>query len=397
MFIHRLFSAFAALLASAVLFAQTNTRPVKGFVQDEDGRILKNVVIKAETGEEFSPNTDGSFEILVPFTCRSLTFSALHYFESRQEVDGSYLLVRLKYDKNAEEKERKEAEAKAKAEEEARAKAEKEAAKAEKEAAKAEKEAAKAAERAEKERLAAEEKARKDAETAAKEEEEAKARAEQERLDAEKRAQMEAEEAARAEALAKERAERKAQIAALDKAYNERFANKGFEHELSISYSYNLRTADFTYTYSGNRHYGTLHPFEVDYSLNYKFGRAFSMGVGAGVLYHAKSVTIIGDEIIGGFADADFQEKRLDIAVLANMKIRPLRTAVRPVLQLSGGYYLLTGSWMGEAAVGAEFRLARRGAIGLSALVKSLPYPDDRYWGGYFYALSIGTKTTFSF
>lgn len=375
MFIHRLFSAFAALLASAVLFAQTNTRPVKGFVQDEDGRILKNVVIKAETGEEFSPNTDGSFEILVPFTCRSLTFSALHYFESRQEVDGSYLLVRLKYDKNAEEKERKEAEAKAKAEEEARAKAEKD-------AAKAEKEAAKAAERAEKERLAAEEKARKDAETAAKEEEEAKARAEQ---------------AARAEALAKERAERNAQIAALDKAYNERFANKGFEHELSISYAYNLRTADFTYTYSGNRHYGTLHPFEVDYSLNYKFGRAFSMGVGAGVLYHAKSVTIIGDEIIGAFADADFQEKRLDIAVLANMKIRPLRTAVRPVLQLSGGYYFLTGSWMGEAAVGAEFRLARRGAIGLSALVKSLPYPDDRYWGGYFYALSIGAKTTFSF
>ena len=390
MFIHRLFSAFAALLASAVLFAQTNTRPVKGFVQDEDGRILKNVVIKAETGEEFSPNTDGSFEILVPFTCRSLTFSAPHYFESRQEVDGSYLLVRLKYDKNAEEKERKEAEAKAKAEEEARAKAEKD-------AAKAQKEAAKAAERAEKERLAAEEKARKDAETAAKEEEEAKARAEQERLDAEKRAQMEAEEAARAEALAKERAERNAQIAALDKAYNERFANKGFEHELSISYAYNLRTADFTYTYSGNRHYGTLHPFEVDYSLNYKFGRAFSMGVGAGVLYHAKSVTIIGDEIIGGFAYSGFQEKRLDIAVLANMKIRPLRTAVRPVLQLSGGYYFLTGSWMGEAAVGAEFRLARRGAIGLSALVKSLPYPDDRYWGGYFYALSIGAKTTFSF
>ena len=73
MFIHRLFSAFAALLASAVLFAQTNTRPVKGFVQDEDGRILKNVVIKAETGEEFSPNTDGSFEILVPFTCRFLS------------------------------------------------------------------------------------------------------------------------------------------------------------------------------------------------------------------------------------------------------------------------------------------------------------------------------------
>lgn len=383
MFFHRFLSAFAALLASAVLLAQTNMRPVKGFVQDEEGRVIKNVVIKAETGEEYSPNADGSFEIRVPFTCRSLTFSAKFYFESKMEVDGSYLLVRLKYDKAAEENARKEAEAKAKAEEEARAKAEKE--------------AAKAAERAEKERLAAEEKARKEAEAKAKVEEEARARAEKERLDAADRARKEAEAAERAEAKAAAKAEHKAKEAALNQAYNERFSNKGIEHELSISYAYNLKQSSFVYKYSGIRNYGSLHPFEIDYTLNYKFARVISAGVGVGVLYNAKSVTIIGDEIEGYFAAADFKEKRLDIPVFATVKLHPFRTAVRPIVQLSGGYYLLSSCLMAEAALGAEYRLARKGSIGISGFAKLLPYPDSRFVGGYQYALSIGAKTAFSF
>ena len=341
MIIHKLLSAFATfLLASAVAFAQ---RPVKGTVQDENGQSIPNVVIKASTGEEFSPKTDGSFDIVVPYGCRLLTFSAPFYFEKTLEVDGSYLLVRLTHNRNAEEKARKEAEAKAKAEEEARA------------------------------------------------------RAEKERLDAAERARKEAEVAERAEAKAAAKAEHKAKEAALNQAYNERFSNKGIEHELSISYAYNLKQSSFVYKYSGIRNYGSLHPFEIDYTLNYKFGRVISAGVGVGVLYNAKSVTIIGDEIEGYFAAADFKEKRLDIPVFATVKFRPFRTAVRPVVQLSGGYYLLSSCLMAEAALGAEYRLARKGSIGISGFAKLLPYPESRFMGGYQYALSVGAKTAFSF
>ena len=51
MLFHRFLSAFAALLASAVLLAQTNMRPVKGFVQDEEGRVIKSVVGSRNTLE----------------------------------------------------------------------------------------------------------------------------------------------------------------------------------------------------------------------------------------------------------------------------------------------------------------------------------------------------------
>lgn len=359
MIIHKFVSAFATfLLASAVVFAQ---RPVKGTVQDENGQSIPNVVIKASTGEEFSPKADGSFDIVVPYGCRLLTFSAPFYFEKTLEVDGSYLLVRLKHDRNAEEKVRKEAEAKAKAEAEAKAKAEKE-------------------------RLAT-----------AKAEEEARVRAEKERLAAEEKARKEAEAAAKAEAEAKARAAHKAKMAELNNAYNERFVNKGLEHELSISYAYHLNSSDFIYKYSGHRHYTTLHPFELDYTLNYKFGRLFSVGVGTGVLFNAKSVTIVGDEIEDSFAEAEFKEKRLDIPVFATAKFRPFRTTVRPVVQLSGGYYLLSSSIMAEAALGAEYRLAEKGTIGISGFAKLLPYPDSRFVGGYQFSISIGAKTTFCF
>ena len=316
MIIHKFVSAFATfLLASAVVFAQ---RPVKGTVQDENGQSIPNVVIKASTGEEFSPKADGSFDIVVPYGCRLLTFSAPFYFEKMLEVDGSYLLVRLKHDRNAEEKARKEAEAKAKAEADAKAKAEKE------------------------------------------------------RLAAEGRAMTET-------------------------AHNERFVNKDLEHELSISYAYHLNSSDFIYKYSGHRHYTTLHPFELDYTLNYKFGRMFSVGVGTGVLFNAKSVTIIGDEIEDSFAEAEFKEKRLDIPVFATVKFRPFRTTVRPVVQLSGGYYLLSSCIMAEAALGAEYRIAKKGTIGISGFAKLLPYPDSRYVGGYQFSVSVGAKTAFCF
>lgn len=191
---------FSAALTSLLLFClsvfgQTNTRPVKGLVLDENGRLVSGVTIKTEQGETFIPNEDGSFDIRVHFHCRTLIFSAPSYSEVKMEVDGSYMYVRLKFDKAAKEKARKDAEAATKAEQAQKA-------------------------REEKERLAAEEKARKEAEAKAKADEKARRKAEKDahreaeaKAWAEEEAELErqaAEEKARKEAKAKAKAEMKA-------------------------------------------------------------------------------------------------------------------------------------------------------------------------------------------
>ena len=198
------------LLSCLCLLAQTNTRVVRGLVQDEKGRALPNAVITTEQGEKFSPNTDGSFEIRVPFQCRSLTFSAQFYDEESMEVDGSFMYVRLEFDKGAAEKARKEAAATAKAEQ-------------------------KQKDKEEKERLAAEKKERLDAEKEAKKKAEAKtwdnveawfegqqdrqdsieaAKEAKKKEDAEKRALRKAERAAEKKTLAKAWEEEEARLAA---------------------------------------------------------------------------------------------------------------------------------------------------------------------------------------
>ena len=282
------------------------------------------------------------------------------------EVDGSFLLVKLKYDKAAEEKVRKEEEARIKAVEEAKAKADKE-------------------------KLAAKEKIKKEAEAKAKAEEEAKAKAEKERKAAEEKAKKEEDNKRKAEEKAQAKEQRKKDNIVKEKEYNGRFKNKGFEHTISISYSYSFASCWFFYKYSGVRRYNALHPIELDYTLSYKFNRYFSIGAGAGIFYNLKSVSIAGDEMVE--YSSQFKEVRLDVPLLLSLKVRPFRSALRPYLEVSAGDYLLSSCLTIGGTIGAEYRFAQRGAIQLGIYGKYIPYPRT---SGYDSRPALGFTVGFS-
>ena len=252
---------FCAILSIAGM-AQ-NTRTVKGMVMTIDEEPLSGVTIRVlGSNSSVESSHDGRFEIEAPAHAKEIEALKDGYFNSRAEIDGTYIVFKLKFDKKGaknkaieanakreaelearlvalenaksqnvvseEELEEKiraevEAEIRAKLEEEARVKAEMEAkiraeleakAKAEAEAKiKAETEARLKAEAEAK--IKAEEEARLRAEAAA------KAKAEEEaRLKAEAAAKAKAEEEARlkAEAVAKAKAEEEARLKAEDAA-----------------------------------------------------------------------------------------------------------------------------------------------------------------------------------
>ena len=207
------------------MVCMAQNRVLKGVVFGANEASLSGVTISVENSAETTVSVDGGqFEINVSPYARYLVATAEGYLPARLEIDGSFMVFRLKVDKKylenklkAEEAARlaaeKEAQAQAKAEEDARLAAEKEAqaqAKAE-EAARlaAEKEAQAKAKAEEAARLAAEKeaqaktKAEEDARLAAEKEAQAKAKAEENaRLAAEKEAQAKVKAEARAEVLA---------------------------------------------------------------------------------------------------------------------------------------------------------------------------------------------------
>ena len=186
-----LFIIFAAIFSTTIM-AQ-NTRIVKGMVMDVDESPLSGVTIKGiHSDAETKSKGNGLFEIKVSPYTKYIEASLKGYLTAKAEIDGSYIVFKLKIDKDFAKKEAaakeeakriadREAAAKAKAEEEARLAAEREAiAKA-----KAEKEARLAAER----EAIAKANAEKEARLAAEREAIAKANAEKEaRLAAEREA-----------------------------------------------------------------------------------------------------------------------------------------------------------------------------------------------------------------
>ena len=380
------------VMIPTVLCAQNRT--VRGFVYDVNNQPLHNVTLTPEGGVESYKvdSNDGSFAISISYNYSKLVASCEGYISAAKYIDGSYLIFVLEVDKEAVERARREKNAEERARKEAEEKARKEAERQEQERLAAERAAIIAAAKAEKERLAAEEKARKEEEARIKAEAEAKAKAEREarlqaereekaRLAAEEKARKEEEARLKAEADAKAIAKRKAANQAADKAYDERFKNKGLEHSVDISYAYQLSKGEVAFVYSGYRNYGSTHPVELDYTLSYKFNRIVSVGVGVGVLYHLKSIAIIGDDYISAYSS--FKEKQVDVPVFANVKIRMLRSNVRPLISLQGGYYCLSGVLYGEAGLGCEYRVTKGLALQLTASVRTCPWPHFIKESGY--------------
>ncbi len=379
-------------------------RLVKGYVMDENNRPLPEASVSVD-GKTFTRVAeDGSFSISVSYMVPSITAYSEGYLPEEKKIDGSYLIFKMKVDTQAEknrlaaaEKARKEAESKLKAEEAAREKAEKD--------------RLAAIEKAEKDRRAAIEKARKESETKLKAEEIAIKKAEKERLAEEEKnrkeaeAKLKAEEAANKKAEAREKADQaaweKAQKKAVrqdkEKAYNASFRNRGIEQSISFSYAYSMDECQIEYVYSGYREYGTLHPFEIDYTLSYRFNRIVSAGVGTGFLFNAKSITIINDSFSPQYGD--FREQRIDVPVYGSFRLTPLRTRVRPYVSGSIGYYILSRTMMGEGDLGVDFRFGGRSSIQISLMVRTTPYPFPGVGEGtgYYSRLSPGVKLGMSF
>ena len=195
----RLLLIVCALLLSGTLIAQ-NTRLIKGIVRAKDGTPLKGAIIKSSSDDvSVTAAEGGAFEIKVSPYTTYLEVTMDKYIPARAEIDGSYVFVYLKFDKQyayavalAEAQKiaaaQKEAVAKAKAEEQERIAAQKNAEKEAETKAKAEeqarliaqKEAAAKAKVEEQERIAAQKNAEKEAETKAKAEEQARLTAQRE-------------------------------------------------------------------------------------------------------------------------------------------------------------------------------------------------------------------------
>ena len=170
------------------------------------------------------------------------------------------------------------------------------------------------------------------------------------------------------------REEKKRQRQDKEAAYNEKYHNKGLSHSVEISYFSYSNTGEVVYRHSGYREYGSLYPVEADYTLSYKFGRAFSLGAGAGFFYNTKSLTIQGDDFAPMYGGS-FKEKRWDIPIYANARLYLLRTAVRPVLSVSGGVYLMTGTLLLDYGGGLEVRIARRFSMTAALSGRTVPRP----------------------
>ena len=124
------FCAVVAIVCSA-----QNNRIVNGAVFTIDGIPLSTAVLKAVgTEHTFTPRADGTFQIQVPYYVKSMEASAEGYLTEQVEIDGSYMVFKLKVDKKYQDKKAKAEEAasvaafeKTKAEEAAKVKADEDA------------------------------------------------------------------------------------------------------------------------------------------------------------------------------------------------------------------------------------------------------------------------------
>lgn len=77
---------------------QPSTKTVKGCVWDVKEQPISNATIKADTGEESHSLDDGTFSFHVSTQCHFIRISANGYLASDYELDGAFVLIRLRKD-----------------------------------------------------------------------------------------------------------------------------------------------------------------------------------------------------------------------------------------------------------------------------------------------------------
>ena len=389
-------------------------RFVNGVVFGENDSPMAGVKVVAKGGaEQVVTGPDGQFKMTVSAYTKYLEAYAEGYLTQSAEIDGSYIVFRMKIDKKYAERKAEEekaaaeaAAAKAKAEEEARIAAQKatEAKRIAEEKtaaakAKAEEEARIAAEKkAEAERLAAQKAAEakriaeeKAAAAKAKAEEqariEAEKKAEAERLAAQKKAEAERiavqkaaeakriaeEKAAAAKAKAEEKAKKIAKRKEIDKAYNAKYRNKGLVHSFELSYGYQVGKENVIYKNLGYREYGSFHPIEATYTIGYRFCNWVSLGLGAGVSYNLVNLCTYGDVFDPMYEGAD-KFTPINIPIFLNTKFYMFRGKCQPMLSVSGGVYAPNLELLADVGVGCNLRLSKRGNMYFLASIRTTPY-----------------------
>lgn len=340
------------LIALAPVSVAQSLRVVEGRVVNEDGVPIEGASISVKNLDQtYKSDAYGNFSIKIPYGCNYISATYTDHITATAEIDGSYMILKLKYDVDG-----------VKLREEARLRAQQDSINAANAIAVA---ALAAAAKAEKERIATEEQARKDAE---------------------------------AKAKAEAKAEKRAAAKAKDDAYNEKFKNKGLVSSIDFSYVYELSSSDvLVYKYSGYRTYGNLSPMQLTYTLSYKFNRWISLGIGAGALFNAKSITIVNDSFAS--PNENFKEQRLDIPIFMDIKVNFLRTRVRPYISLSGGYYFLSKTPMGEGGIGCEIRFSKNYSFHIQASASLTPWPwfRNNYPAEYTAIINPGISVGFDF
>ena len=348
-------------------------RFVNGVVFDENDSPMDGVKVVAKGGaEQVVTGPDGQFKMTVSAYTKYLEAYAEGYLTQSAEIDGSYIVFRMKIDKKyAEQKAATEkaateaAIAKAKAEEQARMEAEK--------------------------------KAVADAVAKAKAEEQARIEAEKkeeaERLAAQKAAEAKRiaeEKAAEAKAKAEEKAKKIAKRKEIDKAYNAKYRNKGLIHSFELSYGYQLGKENVIYKNLGYREYGSFHPIEATYTIGYRFCNWVSLGLGAGVSYNLVNLCTYGDVFDPKYEGAD-KFTPINIPVFLNSKVYMSRGKCQPMLSVSGGVYAPNLELLADFGVGCNLRLSKRGNMYFLASLRTTPYAffvEESYGFDYYHSSS---------
>ena len=369
-------------ISSLTALAQSG-RFVNGVVFDENDSPIAGVKVVSKGGaEQVVTGSDGQFKMTVSAYAKYLEAYAEGYLTQSAEIDGSYIVFRMKIDKKyaerkaAQEKAAAEAAlAKAKAKEQARIYAEQ----------KAEAERLAAQKAAEAKRIAEEKAAAAKAKAEEQARIEAEKKAEAERLAAQKKAEAERiaeEKAAAAKAKAEEKAKRIAQRNEVDKAYNAKYKNKGLVHSFELSYGYQSGKENVIYKNLGFREYGSFHPIEATYTIGYRFCNWVSAGVGAGVSYNLVNLCTYGDVFDTMYKGAD-KFTPINIPIFLNTKFYMSRGKYQPMLSVSGGVYAPNLELLADFGVGCNLRLSKRGNMYFLASLRTTPY-------GFFVEKSLG-------
>lgn len=158
----------------------------------------------------------------------------------------------------------------------------------------------------------------------------------------------------------------------LDENFSKKYKTEGLTHSFELSYGYQLSSGEVIYTNSGYYRYGNLNPVIAEYMIGYRFNRFISLSAGTGFFYNISDLSSSDDS----FDETTYgtpEYHRYDIPVFLNVKFNFGRWKVQPMISLSGGYYLMSGTFMADAGLGCNIKSGKKSNIYILAYFRSTP------------------------